>query len=84
MGEIMKNAVFHNTPFWVLTITAIVLLVVAFILPPTAVIDKSVLMAVGELMGFGALWTVVKAIDKGTTARVKHNNTEISVEEQKK
>lgn len=83
MGEIIKKAVSHNAPFWVLTIVAIVLLTVAFILPPTAVIDKSVLMAVGELMGFGALWTVVLAIDKGATAKVKHNNTEISVEEKK-
>lgn len=79
MGKIIKDAVTGNWAFWVLTIFAILLLGVAFALPPTAVIDKSVLAAVGELMGFGALWAVVKAIDTGTTAKVKHNNTEITV-----
>lgn len=79
MGQIIKQAVSNNTPFWILTIFAILLLAVAFILPPTAIIDKSILTAVSELMGFGALWAVVKAIDNGTPAKIKHNNTEITV-----
>ena len=79
MAEILKKAIVGNAPFWVLTIFAILLLAVAFILPPTAIIDKSILTAVSELMGFGALWAVVKAIDNGTTAKLKHNNTELTV-----
>ena len=50
MGQIIKQAVTNNTPFWILTIFAIILLAVAFILPPTAIIDKSILTAVSELM----------------------------------
>jgi len=79
MSQVLKKAIVGNTPFWVLTIVAILLLIVAFILPPTAIIDKSVLAAVGELMGFGALWAVVKAIDEGTSATLKHNNTSLTV-----
>lgn len=79
MGKILKQAIVGNTPFWVLTIVAILLLIVAFVLPPTAIIDKSILTAVGELMGFGALWAVVKAIDKGVPAKLSHNNTTLTI-----
>ena len=79
MGKIFKQAIVGNTPFWVLTIVAILLLIVAFVLPPTAIIDKSILTAVGELMGFGALWAVVKAIDKGVPAKISHNNTTLTI-----
>lgn len=79
MGKVLREAIVDNTPFWALTIFAIVLLAVAFILPPTAIIDKSVLTAVGELMGFGALWAVVKAIEKGTPATLKHGSTSLTL-----
>ena len=81
MGKILKEAIAGNTPFWVLTIFAILLLGVAFALPPTAIIDKSILTAVSELMGFGALWVVVKAIDKGTPAKLKHRDTTLTIGE---
>ena len=84
MGKVLREAIVGNTPFWVLTIFAIILLAVAFALPPTAIIDKSVLTAVGELMGFGALWAVVKAIDKGTPATLKHGKTSLTVNEEEK
>ena len=44
-----------------------------------AVIDGSVLAAVGELAGFAALGTVVKAMDMGVDARVRHRETEVTV-----
>ena len=84
MGKVLREAIVGNTPFWVLTIFAIILLAVAFALPPTAIIDKSVLTAVGELMGFGALWAVVKAIEKGTPATLKHGKTSLTVNEEEK
>lgn len=70
----------QNTPFWVLTIVALSLLVAAFIVPPTAVIDKSVLAAVGEIIGLGAMWSVVYAINNGTSATIKHNGTEVIID----
>lgn len=79
MGERLREATVHNAWFWVLMVTSIILLVAAFICPPTAVIDKSILAAVGELAGFAAIGTVIKALDKGVDAKVKHNNTEVTV-----
>lgn len=69
----------HDIWLRILTITSIVLLVGAFFVPPMAIIDSSILAAVGELAGFGAIWEVSKAIDKGVDASVKHNDTEITV-----
>lgn len=79
MGKILLDAIKHNAPFWLLTVTAVALIVAAFLLPPTAVIDGSVLAAVGELAGFGALWALIKAMDLGIDARVKHNGTEVTI-----
>ena len=84
MRKIIKEAVIGNVPFWILTLFTIILLTFAFFLPPTAIIDKSVLAAVGELMGFGALWTVVKAIDKGASAKLQHNNTSLTIGDEDK
>lgn len=69
----------HDIWLRILTITSIVLIVGAFFVPPMAIIDSSILAAVGELAGFGAIWEVSKAIDKGVDASVKHNDTEITV-----
>lgn len=76
---ILRNAVHHNTWFAILTTTAIALIVASWFVPPMAVVDGSILAATGELLGFGALWTVVKAVDKGTPATMSHGSTTISV-----
>jgi hypothetical protein len=79
MGDIIRKAVHHNVWFWVLLVTAILLIVASWIVPPMAVIDGSVLGAVGELAGFGALGALVKAMDMGVDARVRHHDTEVTV-----
>ena len=77
--EVIKGVVTSNIWFKILTVTAIALIVASWIWPPTAIVDSSVLAAVGELAGFGALWVVVKALDKGTPATMTHGSTTISV-----
>lgn len=62
------------------TIASITLLVASFIVPPLGVIDSSVLAAVGELFGFGSLWLVYMGLEKGIDTKIKHNNTEITLE----
>jgi hypothetical protein len=52
---------------------------VAFFIPPTAHIDSSILVAVGEINGFIALGTVLKAIDKGVDVTAQHNNTSVTI-----
>lgn len=79
MGERLKEATKDNTAFWVCLAISIALLIGGALTPPIFVIDKSIFIATGELFAFAALWTVMKAIDKGVDAQIKHNNTEISI-----
>lgn len=70
----------------VLTAVTVGLLVASFIVPPTGVIDPSVLKAAGEIFAFGTLWVVREAIKEGLSVKAVHGNTTIEVgrdEEQK-
>ncbi len=57
--------------------------IAAFILPPTAVIDRSVLAFIGEITGAAALLTFLvklpEYIREGATARFQRGNTTIEV-----
>lgn len=79
MREFYKNYLQSNAFFWFFSIIGVILIVTAFLLPPLSVIDNSVLIAVGELNGFAALGAVIKAIDRGSSASIKHNNTELTI-----
>lgn len=79
MAEILKNAVIGNRPFWVLTAVSILLIVAGFICPPLGKIDPSVITAIGELIGLGALWAIYAAIVAGRTTTVRHGNTEVTL-----
>lgn len=67
----------------VLTITSIILVISSFIVPPLGIIDGSVLMAVGELTGLGALWEFAKAINKNINAKVKIKELELEINKKK-
>lgn len=69
----------NNGFFWLFSIIGVILMIVGFILPPTGVIDNSILIGVGELDGMIALGAVIKAIDKGESATFTHNNTSITI-----
>ena len=79
MGDVLRNAVRGNVWFYVLTSIAVALLIASWIWPPTAVIDSSVLGGIAEIFAFAALGTVIKAIDNGHTAKIKHGATELSI-----
>ena len=79
MREFYKNYLKSNLFFWIFSIIGVILIIVAFILPPLSVIDNSVLIAVGEIDGMIALGAVIKAIDKGESATFTHNNTSITI-----
>ena len=79
MREFYKNYLENNTFFWVFSIIGLLLIIIAFFIPPTAYIDQSVLIAVGEINGFIALGAVIKSIDKGRSASIRHNNTELTI-----
>ena len=79
MREFYRNYLKSNLFFWLFSIIGVILIIVAFILPPLSVIDNSVLIAVGEIDGMIALGAVIKAIDKGESATFTHNNTSITI-----
>ena len=79
MREFYKNYLQSNLFFWLFSIIGLLLIIIAFFLPPAAYIDSSILIAVGEINGFIALGAVIKSIDKGGSASIKHNNTELII-----
>lgn len=79
MKKFWSDYIANNLFFWVFSIIGILMMVVAFFIPPTAHIDSSILVAVGEINGFIALGAVLKAIDKGSSASIKHNGTELTI-----
>lgn len=78
MGKNIARALTHDWYFWIFSIISVMLLVASFCIPPYAIIDSSVLAAVGELFGFAGLGTVIKAIDKGIDATFRHKDTEVA------
>ena len=79
MRRFWNNCLRDNVFFWTFAISGLLLIIASFILPPIGVVDNSVLAAVGELDGVIALGAVIKAIDNGSSASIKHNGTEITV-----
>lgn len=73
---------FHKNVFLVCLLTSVGLLVTSFFIPPLAVVDGSVLAAVGELFGFAALGEVAAAVERGHTATISHGNTSIEIKKE--
>lgn len=63
----------------ILTITSVALIISSFIVPPLGIIDGSVLAAVGELTGLGALWEFTKAMKKNIDTKVKIKELSLSI-----
>ena len=79
MREFYRNYLSNNLFFWLFSGIGLLLIIIAFFIPPTAYIEQSVLIAVGEINGFIALGAVIKSIDKGRSASIRHNNTELTI-----
>lgn len=65
--------------FVVCLITSLGLIIAGFVVPPTGVIDGSVLTAVGEIIAFPAIAFGMRAIELGYDAKITHNNTTIEL-----
>ena len=79
MREFYKNYLSTNLFFWLFSGIGLLLIIIAFFIPPAAQIHQSVLYAVAEINAFAALGAVIKAIDKGSSATFHHNNTELTI-----
>lgn len=85
MGKVVqkiKKCIVGNFWFHIFSLFSLVLITASFICPPLAVIDGSVLAAVGEVFAFAALWTLIKAMDDGHTATLTHNDTTLTIEKE--
>lgn len=65
--------------FYVCLGVALVLLIASFVLPPTGVIDPSVLKAAAILLGFAALGIVGKNLSLGKDVTFSHGDTEVTI-----
>lgn len=73
------NILSHDIWFHIFASLSLILIVASFILPPTGMIDPSVIGAVGEIAGFGALWELHVAIRRGFDAKIQHHDTTIEI-----
>lgn len=72
----------HSAIFVALTTAAVLLIVAGFIVPPTGVIDPSVLTAIGELFGFAALAQIPAMIESGHRVKITHGQTTIEAHDE--
>lgn len=79
MAEIIKDTWRDNLWLKILTVTSIIFIAIGLFCPPLGIIDNSVIISVGELAGFGALFQVAKAIDVGYDAKVKTKQIELEI-----
>jgi len=63
----------------ILSAIAVVLIVVSFFVPPSGVIDSSVLAAVGEIFAFASLFMIWESVDRGMDAKITHGGTKIEL-----
>ena len=61
-------------------IVSIVLITAGFCVPPTGIIDGSVLTAVGELIVFPAIGFGFRAVELGYDMKINHGNTTIEID----
>lgn len=80
MKKIWDDYFRYNVPFFIFSGIALALLIVAFILPPTAYVDRSVLESASLILAFAALWTIHVAVVKGRTAKIRHGELEVEIE----
>lgn len=76
-SEVYNNL--HLTSFWLCLTISVALIVIAFFIPPTAVVDGSVIAAVGEIFAFAALGQVAAAIEKGKRVKVSKGDVNLTV-----
>lgn len=64
---------------WLFGLTSIALFVASFIVPPTGVIDPSILKAVALIFAFATLVEAREAIREGLGVKLTHGQTTIEV-----
>lgn len=79
----IKNATVGDIINFCCFLISIILAVVGFILPPTGVIDSSVLLVIGELGFFSTVTKIpdfIKALKGGASIEIEKGDTHIKLE----
>ena len=79
MKKIVRDFLLRDAYFYIFSAIAIALLIASFLVPPLGVISPSVLEGVAEIFAFASLGTVIKAINKGIDAKVRHGDTTLTI-----
>lgn len=69
----------RSKTFGILSTASVLLIVAGFLVPPTGVIDPSVLTAVGEIFAFAALAQVPIMLESGHKVRINKGDTTIEL-----
>ena len=67
----------NKIAFWICLAISTTLLVASFIIPPTGVIDPSVLRGVGEIFAFSILYVVIEALNRGTDVTLQKGDVNL-------
>lgn len=71
MKKLMKKMKSKDLIFWVSFIISVALIVAGFLIPPTGIIDGSVLTAVGLLLGFSTIHKLPQIFNKADKITAK-------------
>lgn len=83
MKWFFRNYLENNLFFWIFGLISIALIITSFFLPPTGVVEPSVMAAVGEIFAFTSLGTVLKAISANKTATISKGDINVTIGDKK-
>lgn len=83
MNAQTKQVLKKGATFWICLVVTIGLLVAGFIVPPTGVIDGSVLKGVGILFAFATLAKIPQIIEVAGSIKISKGDMTIEVEDEK-
>ena len=66
--------------FYITFALSVLLIVSGFLIPPTGIIDGSVLTAVGELLMFSVIARIPEAIKAGKSVKIQKGDSSIEIE----
>lgn len=83
MKWFFRNYLENNLFFWIFGLISVALIITSFFLPPTGVVEPSVMAAVGELFGFASLGAVLKSLDQNKTATFSKGDINVTIGDKK-
>lgn len=80
ISKVVKEVWITDHVLKLLTLVSLGLIIASFIIPPTGVIDPSVLAAVGEIMGIAAIFQFRDSYNNGLNTKVRIKEIELEIQ----